>query len=171
MSVSCDHRPRTPTSNSDAETLEQVCSAGVAGAVSVSGGLSAHGTDRVVHPPHKFYRGTSLVRNCTPPGPCRRPMPRKLRGSCGGGWSRCLGAFQHTAPTAWCAHFRSRMINSPASERTLNNPKRFHGLLLERQDQILVLTVLHVPNPTGTDRVCTALAAGAVSVSGKQTNK
>ena len=28
-----------------------------------------------------FYRGTSLIRKCTPLGPYRRPMPRVLGGS------------------------------------------------------------------------------------------
>ena len=31
------------------------------------------------------YRGTSLIRKCTPLGPYRRPMPRVLGGSWGGG--------------------------------------------------------------------------------------
>ena len=35
-----------------------------------------------------IYRGTSLIRNCPPVGPYRRPMPRVLGGSWVGG--RCL---------------------------------------------------------------------------------
>ena len=31
------------------------------------------------------YRGTSLIRNRRPPGPCSSPMRRALRWSCGGG--------------------------------------------------------------------------------------
>ena len=31
--------------------------------------------------PPLLYRGTSLARKCTPPGPYRRPMPRVQGGS------------------------------------------------------------------------------------------
>ena len=41
------------------------------------------------------YRGTSLMRKCTPLGPYRRPVPRVLGESEGGehflmGWARCF---------------------------------------------------------------------------------
>ena len=42
-------------------------------------GVPLHEESRCVH-----YRGTSLVRKCTPLGPYRRPMPRVLGGVLGG---------------------------------------------------------------------------------------
>ena len=49
-------------------------------------GLSAHRGKRVplVARP-RDYRGSSLIRNHLPLGPCFRPMPRVLGGSQGGG--------------------------------------------------------------------------------------
>ena len=63
--------------------------------------------DRTQHSPSSRYRGTSLIRKCTPLGPYRRPMP----GSRGviGGWAFSYGrgtpAGKH--PTVVCAFRRN----------------------------------------------------------------
>ena len=41
--------------------------------------------NRAAGAPEGHYRGTSLIRKRTPLGPCRRPMPRVVGGSQGGG--------------------------------------------------------------------------------------